>query len=95
MKYKIELDGNCFCAFNEENFINAQESNVTFGDNPVEALQKLIDLELKQEKERCWSIRKWKCNNCGLLFERGRIPHNFTASCPHCKVGSQYTIELR
>ena len=45
LEYKVYKDGDKWCAVNQ-NFINLQVSLCGFGDNPVEALEQLIDKEV-------------------------------------------------
>jgi len=44
MTIKITKDGDCFCAYNEKNFINLQESIAGFGKTKEEALKNYTNL---------------------------------------------------
>lgn len=45
MKYIVFLDGNQWCATMQD-FVNLQESLAGFGNNPSEAIAKLMDQEM-------------------------------------------------
>ena len=91
--YKVFRDGNMWCATGA-GFVNLQESLAGFGETPVDALGVLITEEDAAENKRCKGMRRWKCGNCQTEFNRGRVPSGFTANCPRCKAGGQYTSEI-
>jgi ribosomal protein L40E len=36
--------------------------------------------------------RAEKCEKCGLVFERGTIPHDFTDRCPKCSYSKEESL---
>jgi len=48
-EYKIFMDGNLWCAVNEE-FTNIQESPAGFGLTPIVALEELIMQEIEESR---------------------------------------------
>ena len=51
-KIIIELDGNMWCAY-RDSFVNLQESNTGFGENPFEALVELLKTEVPSKNCSC------------------------------------------
>jgi len=75
-KYVIERDGNSWCAYDADTFINLQESTAAFGDTPVLALKALLNKEhqtpnTKRVKSLCWRHEE---DGCLRWLAHGLIP---------------------
>jgi len=66
---KVEMDGNAWCA-TRDGFINLQICPAGFGDTPQEAINELLEEELKEPCKHEWT--KWEvreddiCSKCGM-----------------------------
>jgi predicted Zn-ribbon and HTH transcriptional regulator len=89
---RIFKDGNMWCAVRDP-FINLQESDAGFGEKEVDALQELKKAEMVTEHKRREGVRRFKCNNCGTVFDRINTMNQ--PACNRCKAGGQYVYEYK
>ncbi len=89
--YCIRKDGSDWCAFDDNTFVNLQESDAAFGVTPSEAIEGLLSVESDRESRRRESLRTWDCGNCGASFQRATPKEK--AACHRCKCGDQYVTE--